>query len=254
MEGLKRGLSGNALKWIAIVTMLIDHIGAVILIRLLLNYQYSPELSVYDEGYSVLYYIMTATRTIGRLAFPIFCFLLVEGFLRTGSRQRYVIRLFIFALLSEIPFDLAFAGKLVHWGYQNVMVTLLIGMLTMWGCSVAEKQFKEKKWILLTVCLLCSGLGMLVAHLLHTDYGAKGIIAIMLLYFFRYHKLHQALGGAIGFIWEAEAMISFLFIYLYNGMRGRQMKYFFYLFYPLHLLLLYALSYALGIHWIAVVQ
>lgn len=99
----QKGLSGSTLKLIAIITMLIDHIGAAVIARLLIA----------GQGSEMLYKIYYAMRAVGRVAFPIFCFLLVEGFFYTGSRKKYALRLFGFALLSEIPFDLAFSGK--YW-------------------------------------------------------------------------------------------------------------------------------------------
>lgn len=116
----QKGLSGSTLKLIAIITMLIDHIGAAVIARLLIA----------GQGSEMLYKIYYAMRAVGRVAFPIFCFLLVEGFFYTGSRKKYALRLFGFALLSEIPFDLAFSGKILEFGYQNVFFTLLIGLLT----------------------------------------------------------------------------------------------------------------------------
>lgn len=253
MEGFKKGLSGSTLKWIAIVTMLIDHIGIVVLVRMLLYYQYAQDLITSPRSYQMVYCVMEIMRAVGRLAFPIFCFLLVEGFQKTHNEYKYALRMGIFALLTEIPFDLALAGKVVHLGYQNVMVTLLIGILTMWGCSQLEKKFSERKSIVYIGCGVCVGMGLCLAHILRTDYGAKGILCIMVLYFFRTNKLWQSVAGAISLIWEAEAMISFFFIYLYNGQRGKQMKYFFYLFYPVHLLVLYLVCYMLKIYWIPVI-
>ena len=116
----QKGFSGSTLKLIAIITMLIDHIGAAVIARLLIA----------GQGSELLYKIYYAMRAVGRVAFPIFCFLLVEGFFYTGSRKKYALRLFGFALLSEIPFDLAFSGKILEFGYQNVFFTLLIGLLT----------------------------------------------------------------------------------------------------------------------------
>ena len=116
----QKGLSGSTLKLIAIITMLIDHIGAAVIARLLIA----------GQGSEMLYKIYYAMRAVGRVAFPIFCFLLVEGFFYTGSRKKYALRLFGFALLSEIPFDLAFSGKILEFGYQNVFFTLLIGLLS----------------------------------------------------------------------------------------------------------------------------
>lgn len=257
MEEKKFGLTGSTLKWIAIITMLIDHIGASILTKRLLYMNWYPEefggiTQEFIAQYNNLYYIMRATRIIGRIAFPIFCFLLVEGFLRTKDLKKYLSRMTLFALLSEIPFDLIFSGELIYWGYQNVMITLLIGMLTMYGCKVIEEKIPDKvgRFVAWGACF---ALGAVVAEFLKTDYGAKGIIPIMVLYFLRHFKLYQMIGGALSFVWELPAPLSFLFIGFYNGKRGMRMKYFFYLFYPVHLLLLYLICMALGLASIPVV-
>lgn len=257
MEEKKFGISGSTLKWIAIITMLIDHIGASILTRQLLYMNWNPEefggiTHEFIAQYNNLYYIMRATRTIGRIAFPIFCFLLVEGFLRTNNLKKYLSRMAIFALLSEIPFDLVFAATPVFWGYQNVMITLFIGMLTMYGCKIIEEKIPDKvgRFVAWGVCF---ALGAIVAEFLKVDYGAKGIIPIMALYFLRHFKLYQMIGGALSFVWEFPAPLSFLFISCYNGERGMKLKYFFYLFYPVHLLLLHFICYAMGLGGIAVV-
>lgn len=130
----QKGLSGSTLKLIAIITMLIDHIGAAVIARLLIA----------GQGSEMLYKIYYAMRAVGRVAFPIFCFLLVEGFFYTGSRKKYALRLFGFALLSEIPFDLAFSGKILEFGYQNVFFTLLIGLLTI---MLFDAVVKKQEWI-----------------------------------------------------------------------------------------------------------
>ena len=255
MKIVKNGLTGSSLKWIAIVTMFIDHVGAAILTRVLLNSPYNQGiLAVFnrEDTYTILYYIMRATRTIGRLAFPIFCFLLVEGFLRTANRRKYVLRMFLFALMTEVPFDLVFSARLVDWGYQNVMFTLLIGLLVMCACSELEKRFAPKRNWLIAGDMLCVGAGMLLAHLLQTDYSFKGVISILLLYYFRKDRMAQLLAGALSFVWEAYAMLAFLLLANYNGQRGRQKKHFFYFFYPVHLLLIYVICIFLGIEGIAV--
>lgn len=112
----KKGISGSTLKMIAIVTMLIDHIGAAVLARLLmvnglgeLDQTNTDAIMQWLSANGALYWMYTVMRMIGRVAFPIFCFLLVEGFLHTHDVKKYAMRLGLFALLSEIPFDLAFS-------------------------------------------------------------------------------------------------------------------------------------------------
>lgn len=136
-----KGLSGSALKWIAVGTMLLDHIGAVLIER-----QVWPLLSETGStvflgfGMDVWYEIDLALRLVGRLAFPLFAFLLVEGFLHTRNVKTYALWMGAFALASEIPFDLAFRGRFLEFGFQNIFFTLLLGLLAVWGMQ----EFEEK--------------------------------------------------------------------------------------------------------------
>ena len=162
----RKGLSGSALKIIAIVTMLIDHIAATVIIRIL-------KFGGYNDGLYQLYRVM---RNIGRIAFPIFCFLLVEGFMHTRDREKYALRLGCFAAVSEIPFDLAFNGKVLEVGYQNVFFTLLLGLLTMMAYDAVMNQSRWSVWkrtALSTIAILA---GMFAAEFLSTDYGALGVL------------------------------------------------------------------------------
>ena len=131
----KKGLSGSTLKLIAIITMFIDHIGAVIVERMLYVTGNTGSFT-----YEQMQNLDTILRSIGRIGFPLFCFLLVEGFLHTRNLGKYALRLLVFAVVSELPFNLAFAGQLFFAGYQNVFFTLLIGLITMWGCRMIEEK------------------------------------------------------------------------------------------------------------------
>lgn len=122
----RRGLSGTALKGIACVTMLIDHVGASCLENGFLSAPAAP------AGLAALDLVL---RLIGRLAFPIFCFLLVEGFVHTHDVKKYIGRLLLFGLVSEVPFDLAFFRTPFAPGYQNVYWTLALGVLAMAGLN-----------------------------------------------------------------------------------------------------------------------
>lgn len=234
---LKKGFSGCALKWIGIITMFIDHVAAALICRILIAWQYSEELGS-AETYRVLFQLQDFMRKIGRLAFPIFCFFLVEGFLRTRNIRKYMLRMLIFVFVSEIPFDLAFSGQFIYIKYQSVMLTLLIGLVTMWGCDKVAKRFHEDIYMILIGYILCVFLGALLAQGLKTDYGANGILSIMALYFCRQDKWLQLFAGAITFLWEPYALLAFPLLIFYNQTPGKRMKYFFYLFYPLHLLLI----------------
>lgn len=241
----KKCLSGSALKWIAISTMFIDHLAAGILLRWL-------RTNWTDEGYRMY----TLMRGIGRIAFPIFCFLLTEGFFHTRDRKKYALRLGAFALISEVPFDLLFNGQVLENGYQNVFFTLFIGFVTMTAMDAVRRTAGGgavppgggAAVIPAAGQAVTAILGMAAAEILRTDYGALGVMSILVFYVFRKTRPAQIIAGCLAFVWwEPPALLAFLPIALYNGKRGRNIKYFFYLFYPVHLLLLYLLCIGLGL-------
>ncbi|MDY3917724.1 MAG: TraX family protein [Candidatus Limivivens sp.] len=238
MDRTKRpGISGFTLKLIAILTMLIDHIGSAIVEKGILKL---PMVTGDPDLLSFWNQTDRCMRAIGRLAFPIFCFLLVEGFIYTRDIKKYAGRLFLFALLSEFPFDLALKQGLFVPTSQNVYFTLLIGLLVMAGASWCEQRRKPFLSILVFLA------GMLAAYLLKTDYSYKGILLIIVLYVFRFERFLQCVGGAIAISWELTGPLAFLPIWFYNGKRGRiSLKYFFYAFYPVHLLILAGIRYLL---------
>lgn len=251
----KKGLPGSTLKMIAIITMLIDHVGATLVGRLLIVNGYTEAVNTgnmqtviqWMQDNALLYYGYSAMRMIGRIAFPIFIFLMIEGFEKTSNRWKYAIRLGAFALISEIPFDLAFNAKILEFTYQNVFFTLLIGFLLM---ILVDAVSSSKMHIALRVILdgLAIVAGAALAQLLQTDYGATGIICIMVMFLFRKHKVGQIVAGCVTFLWELTAPLAFVPIAFYNGERGWKLKYVFYAFYPLHLLIIYLICVAMGIH------
>ena len=185
----KKGISGSTLKMIAIVTMLIDHIGAAVLARLLmvnglgeLDQTNADAIMQWLSANGALYWTYTIMRMIGRVAFPIFCFLLVEGFLHTHDVKKYAMRLGLFALLSEIPFDLAFSSKILEFNYQNVFFTLFIGLLTMIAYRAVEEKEEWNQALKVILYILIVAAGMALAYFLKTDYAEKGVFCIMVLY------------------------------------------------------------------------
>lgn len=215
-----KGLSGSSLKWLAIGTMLIDHIGAFILEPLT-----GPSSS------QIFLTLALITRLIGRIAFPIFTFLLVEGFIHTNHLKKYVLQLGLFAILSEIPFDLAHSSVMFDFSYQNVFFTLLIGLVVI---TIFDhlKNHAYTRW-------LVPIFGMVLATFLQTDYAAIGILIIFVFYYYHDQKLERNILNGILFLLQATAVLALIPIQLYNGQRGKQNKYFFYFFYPVHLLLLF---------------
>lgn len=218
----KSGINGAILKWLAIITMAIDHIGGGF-------------LGFYNQSATVpLEKLYTASRMIGRLSFPIFAFLIIQGYQHTSNRRKYAGKLLLFALLSEIPFDLAFYDQVFYLGSQNIFFTLAIGVI---GFSFYEKFELENKVVHQIVAVVVSSL---LAEVMMTDYGLYGILFIFGLGILRNNKLNQTLFGvAMGAVQMFAASLAFIPIWFYNGERGKQNKWFFYIFYPAHLLLIY---------------
>ncbi|WP_077612982.1 TraX family protein [Clostridium sp. Marseille-P2415] len=241
MSSRTKGITGNTLKMIAIISMLIDHTGVAIIENGILKYQNNslafailstPEGKMWSMADLVL-------RTMGRLAFPIFCFLLVEGFCHTKDVKKYGARLLVFALISEIPFDLALFDKWFNPGYQNVYFTLFLGLWVLYWYRKTMGQPVKQSLVILAGCG--------ASILLKCDYNIIGIVMILLFYVFYENKRLQTLfGGVMAAVESLEcfgaAMLALIPIRMYNGTRGKKnLKYFFYWFYPVHLLLLYIL-------------
>ncbi len=202
----------------------------------------------FDNPYILTYRIM---RLIGRLAFPLYCFMLVEGFHHTRDAKKYMVRLFALAIISEIPFDLAIFGKPFYLAYNNVIWTLLIGLL---GIYLIDKIRAYRpgdfayNMLYLEAPALIVFLAALAGYALHTDYGAAGAAGIVLLYLIYRGEWKTActglsiLIGMVAFassnIKELAALLILIPIYFYHGKKGevsRGLNRFFYIFYPLHL-------------------
>jgi len=233
-----RCMDGNVLKLIAIASMLTDHIGAVL--------------------YPQLIYL----RIIGRLAFPIFCFLLSEGALHTHSIKRYLGRMGIFALISELPFDIALNRRWICLDKQNVFLTLFIGLAVISAVRFREKSENDTEAghaaaafcrsiprDVFDISVLFAGCG--AAELLKTDYSWYGVAIIFVFYTLRgstwlkflFVSILMCMMGSI----EPYGMLALLLILMYNGKRhscSRAVQFAAYAFYPLHLLVLAAVYYA----------
>lgn len=264
------GFTGYHLKMIALVTMLIDHIAAVFIWQIYVaSFSLTGRVQI-GEGIgdkiifwvanhqTMVYDIYQLMRYIGRMAFPIYCFLLVEGFLHTRSVKKYALRLFLFALISEIPFDLAITGTLWSLDYSNVFFTLVIGLVLIWALSYVERFYefwKEKKWddfLGKMIAMIAGGfvaivLGLFADMMLKTDYGMAGVFAIAVMYLLRQMKeigftLAIMILSVMSSNTEILALLMLYPLMKYDGTRGKNMKYAFYVFYPAHLLILALLT------------
>lgn len=228
----RRGLSGNKLKVIAMTAMFLDHVGAVVIEPSFCEL-WTSEIT---RGDLTFYVINRGLRAVGRIAFPIYCFLLLQGFLHTSNAKKYLFRLGLFAFISEIPFDLAIAGKWACFDQQNIFFTLSASLLML--CLL--RQFPERPWVsLFTLAGTCA-----LTWLARCDYGAVGPLMIGFMYYYREDRTMFYLTGMITAGMESArgflcGILAYIPISLYNGERGKtQMKWFSYCFYPLHLCLL----------------
>lgn len=230
-------MTSFALKWIAVVTMLIDHVGVTLV----------PNGSVW--------YIVC--RSVGRIAFPLFAFMIAEGYFYTKDFKKYLLRMLAFTVVSEIPFDLMVSGTPVNWDSQSVFVTFtlaLCGLYLFDRFAAADKRYPALLSLLGTA---------LAAQFAGSDYGAFGILVVFI--FYRYRGERRALvawfstcalifaalnavsvlpntRGALLSMISGFEILALLPILLYNRKKGFSSKgwqYFFYVFYPVHMLILY---------------
>ena len=185
---------------------------------------------------------------LGRIAFPVFCFLLVEGFFHTHNLKKYFLNLGIFAVISEPIYDWAVSGTIFSLEQQNVLFTLLLGLCVL----TLIKRFERN----IIVSIILTLVGAALSYLCRLDGWYYGICLIAVFYFF-YHKrvLKNILAILVMYICGLDfsllgliepnfllAASSLIVINLYNGKRGIKLKYFFYWFYPAHLLLFTLIS------------
>lgn len=221
--------SSFALKIIAVICMLCDHFGDAII-----------------KPFSFF-------NVIGRIAFPIFAFQITEGYIHTKDLKKYFKRLIIFAILSQIPFML-FLSTFTSPFTLNIFFTLLLGLLSIYIYNKIPNKFLS-----IVIGIIIS----ILAEIINVDYGAWGVIIIMIFYIFKDKKVIMSLLYILScFIKYLPYLLKYNFHYIYllllfctafsiffiiayNGKQGKKIKYFLYIFYPLHMLILYFINVAL---------
>lgn len=225
MEKIKnlKGINGAQLKYIAFTSMFIDHFNKAII---------TPFLT----GTGPMVIITTIFDILGRIAFPIFAFMVVEGFFKTKSQWKYLRNLLIFAVISEIPYDMFQSAEFVNTWSQNILWGLALGLFTIMATDKLKAYIKKRPlWIF--VSLLLVALSSLGSMLISSDYEYYAIIIIYLYYIFYDKRLLASGLGYLVIIKEIYAILGFATVLLYNGEKGKQNKIFNYLFYPVHLLI-----------------
>ena len=214
-------LDGTALKLIAMVSMVFDHVG--------------------DNFFPQAVWM----RVIGRIALPIFAFCVAEGYCHTRDKGKYLRRMGLFALVSEIPFDLVTAGKVLEFSHQNIMLTFFWAILGLTAYERIRQKLRRGGGLLGAITLL---LFLLASIPLGLDYSMLAVGIIFLYVLLRDKALAWRNAAAMAFhallrnkgiYWFG--LLGFLFLFLYNGERGRGLKWLFYLFYPGHLLLIWGI-------------
>ena len=236
-------MTTSMLKFTACLLMLIDHVGAVCFPKIII------------------------LRMIGRLSYPIFAYLITIGYSKTSSFYKYICRLLLFALVSQIPFSLVFSEQIkIHslfdflsfimvrpYLHLNIFFTLSIGLIIIRVWDIG------KSWLFKTMIILTLGI---IAEIFNTDYGLYGVAIILSFYIFRDSKVkivisqvivylvfsasqillyvYEIQGKTINISWFIQmlSLLSLIFIFKYNGQKGKDLRYVFYAFYPIHLLIL----------------
>ena len=200
--------------------MLIDHIGA----------SFFPQVII--------------LRVIGRIAFPIFAYCIVAGCLYTRDIRKYLLRLLVFAIISQPVYVLNVFGRFEYWFHLNIMFTLLFGAFAVYSLM----DFRRRWWLLLPCIAACV--------FLHLEYGTYGIILIVAFYMLREKRWLSAVvltlilalpairfvNGVIKLNYQGFAVLAAPFIYARTDTKLRLNKYFFYVFYPAHLWVIFAVG------------
>lgn len=254
-----RFLTGNMLKIIAISVMLFDHFCKIILQWFLNNYWYrlyETSQITWEQFSEIDNFIRFDLYAVGTVAFPLFCFLLSEGFRYTKNRKKYIGSMLVFAIISELPFDLGFFSELsirggtypFYWQYQNVFFTLFLGLVTL-ACIEKLSCISVNKISRTILQVFCIAAIAIVAEVIKCDYGKEGILFVVAFYICRKNRLYQILLFLIAYILTTGEqptiyiMLSCLLILFYNGERGKlKLKYFFYAFYPVHIAIFYVVT------------
>ena len=226
---------GAILKYIALATMFIDHTAKYFFHWTVSNGYVlltGNHINTFNKAIEIM-------QLIGRIAFPIFCFMMVEGFCHTRNRLRYFLSILIFALLTEPIYDYAQRNTFFNFKRQNVLFELAIGFLMLLCVEKIMRMNHDYIYVKMGLILLVLIVSCDISYKINADYDYIGICLILILYLLRNERVLQAIGGqSLMFLTrysQCYAAVAFLPLLLYNGKRGKQIKYLFYAFYPLHM-------------------
>lgn len=254
-------MTQSALKLLALAAMLCDHLAKVVLNTGIL----APMIGIQANLFLRIFMV-----SVGRMAFPIFAWFTAEGCRKTGNPKRYLLRLLIFAVVSEIPFQLCFYNAYstgIKLAFHNVIFTMLLAAgAVFFGKWLAEHRVPEG-----AAKLIPAAAAIALGWFLHTDYNAWGVALILGLYYLKEENVrllflgcwitvfmlvwHGWTGNGLSWLGDENGyqlilqwigcLFALIFLATYNGQRGRKLKWLFYVFYPVHLTLLFAIRMAI---------
>ena len=234
-------ISADGLKIFAVIIMLIQNIGIAIIEKGMIHLdQYTradlAQAMAEDSKLMTLAGVGSVMQLIGGLAVPIFAFLLVEGFQKTSNYGKYLLSMVTFALISEIPYDLANSQKLIDWSSQNALVTMCICLLMLYFL----KFFEGKKGMIYKVaCFTIVLCGVVWVTLFRAEFGLCVVLLVAIFYLFRSRNALKTFLGMIVSLLYVTGPLAFYGIWCYTEERKDKLpKYAYYIFYPLHLLVL----------------
>lgn len=227
--------SNAQLKYIAFLSMLIDHVNKALIYP---NLKGSGGLQILSDLFDIL----------GRIAFPLFIFLLIEGYYKTRSKAKYLAFLLGFGIVSEVPYDLFTTGQVFEPNWNNIMFTLAAVLIMIWIIDILkEKMGRLPKSLWYLISFLIVGIICFITMNLGLDYEYHAVLIGYFLYIFRQRYILAIPCCYLSMYKEPWALLGFALTFTYNGKRGRQNKIFNYCFYPGHLLILGLLRLYLGI-------
>ncbi|MGM9942213.1 MAG: TraX family protein [Bulleidia sp.] len=219
-----------------------------------------------DHAWALLFPQCEWLTWIGRIAFPVFAFLIVQGYKHTSDLKRYMKRMLVFALVSEIPFNLMYGSSVFYPFHQNVLWTFLIALCAM-TCMDRIKG-KYSRWISGGLCALITLVSFVLGYGMMSDYFGAGVLTVLVFYFLKGNTWIERIGQLICLAWinlellggyyvpveiagfqvdiiqQGFALVALIPIWLYRGRQGYHAKwfqYFCYAYYPVHMLVLYGI-------------
>ena len=221
-------------------------------------------LMLCDHLWAMLFPAEEWLTCIGRIAFPVFAFMIVEGYMHTHNLRRYMLRMLVWALLSEIPFDLMYGSRMFYPYHQNVLWTFLLSLMLIVLIEKSKVQLPPVLSALSSAGLVL--LGFVLGYVAMIDYYGIGVLTVLVFYYFHnqnwksrlcqflclyilnvkllggyYYAVH-IFGHDIEVVQQGFALLALVPIWFYQGRRGicnKAFQYFCYAFYPAHMLLLY---------------